>query len=178
MPQPGLIWLIPKEFAHRSPGHNRRGSKAQVLGCSCQSGRCPSSGARGVTSPESGQTGTARLGGDQHFVHLAEQVYLTSSCPLEVIGSMYWTGKCVDPQPCGLRSSCEAWGATHGRSKQSLCRAAVGRRASLHRATGPQGSQGGPFQEGMGDEAPGPAAVKVQVRLCQCRSGCLLCLES
>ena len=30
----------------------------------------------------------------------------------------------------------------------------------------------------MGDEAPGPAAVKVQVRLCQCRSGCLLCLES
>ena len=57
VPQPGLIWLIPKEFAHRSPGHNRRGSKAQVLGCSCQSGRCPSSGARGVTSPESGHPG-------------------------------------------------------------------------------------------------------------------------
>ena len=111
VPQPGLIWLIPKEFAHRSPGHNRRGSKAQVLGCSCQSGRCPSSGARGVTSPESGQTGTARLGGDQHFIHLAGQVRLTSSCPMEVMGSMYWTGKCVDPQPCGLRSSCEAWGA-------------------------------------------------------------------
>ena len=26
--------------------------------------------------------------------------------------------------------------------------------------------------------APGPAAVKVQVRPRQCRSGCLLCLES
>ena len=109
VPQPSLVWLIPKELAHGSLGHNRRG--AQALGCSCQSGLCASGGARSMTSPESRQTGTARLGGDQHFVCLAGQVCLTPSCPLEVMGSMYWTGKCVDTQPGGFRSSCEAWGA-------------------------------------------------------------------
>lgn len=126
----------------------------------------------GGSFPRTGQpepcTSTKRVGLGWGAPGIRCQDHTPSICPR--------AGKTPHLSPLDL--SREARGATRGGSRQSLCRAAVGRRASLHRATGPRGSQGGPFQEGLGDVAPGPAAVKVQVRPRQCRSGCLLCLES
>lgn len=115
--------LIPKVLTGAPGTAGEAGSKAPALArCLCHTGRCPSGDATGVTSPESGQMGTARLGGHGHFLHLEGQVDPTSvMLPLGGDGPYVLGWKMCRHPLSGYRASCDTWGPNGAPGQAGSC---------------------------------------------------------